>query len=125
MDIDKLMKQMDRINQLQSTIKKDIPLVEISKNIAIHSDDIRMKEDYYSYLSPHERCYQRENEKYKQLISSFSQAYLDICDFYVGPELPRETYLDSKKDVCELYFLFIFFAFAEPYINAYHQKYNM
>jgi hypothetical protein len=124
MNIDKLMQQMDRINQIQSTIK-NTSLVEISKNIAIQSDDIRMKEDYYAHLSPNERYYQRENDKYKKLISQFSQAYLEICDFYVGPEIPRETYLDSKKDVYELYFLFSFFAYAEPYINAYHQKYNM
>jgi hypothetical protein len=124
MNIDKLMQQMDRINQIQSTIKNP-SLVEISKNIAIQSDDIRMKEKYYSHLSPHERYYQRENDKYKKLISQFSQAYLEICDFYVGPEIPRGTYLDSKKDVLELYSLFIFFSFAEPYINAYHQKYNM
>jgi hypothetical protein len=122
MNIDRLMRKMEKI---QTTLGDDTRLVEISKNISNQSDDLRMKEDYYSYLSPHERCYQRENDKYKRLISQFSQAYLDICDFYVGPELPRETYLDSKQDICELYLLFIFFAFAEPYLNAYHEKYAM
>lgn len=122
MNIDRLMRKMEKI---QTTLGDDTRLVEISKKLSNQSDDLRMKEDYYSYLSSHERCYQRENDKYKRLISQFSQAYLDICDFYVGPELPRETYLDSKQDICELYLLFIFFAFAEPYLNAYHEKYNM
>ncbi len=120
MDIDELINKMDKI---KSYIDNDTGLLEISKKLSDKTDDINMKICYYSQLSPHERYYQIENDKYKKLISQFSQAYLDICDFYVGDELPRETYLDSKKDICELYLLFIFFAFAEPYINAYHDKY--
>ena len=46
-----------------------------------------------------------------------------MSDFYVGPELPREHYLQSKKDVQELYLLFGLYALAEPYLNAYHDKY--
>ena len=46
-----------------------------------------------------------------------------MSDFYVGPELPREHYLQSKKDVIELYTMFAFYALWEPYINAYYDKF--
>ena len=62
-------------------------------------------------------------EDYKKFIQQFSLQYLESSDFYVGPELPREHYLQSKKDVIELYIMFVFYAFAEPYINAYHNKF--
>ena len=64
-----------------------------------------------------------------------------MSDFYYGEELPYDiyckefkkknlrlfdlkgTYLDSKKDIIELYIMFAFYAFAEPYINAYYNKF--
>jgi len=79
--------------------------------------------NYKTHNLKHELYYQNENKKYKQLISQFSKAYLEISDFYVGEELPRQTYLDSKKDVIELIQLFIIGAIFEPYINAYYEKY--
>ena len=39
--------------------------------------------------------------------NQYSDAYLEICDFYVGPELPRETFFDSKDSLNELYFMFL------------------
>ena len=36
-----------------------------------------------------ERLYQIENDKYHDLIGKYSQTPPDICDFYVGPNLPR------------------------------------
>ena len=39
-----------------------------------------------------------------------------------NPEL--WSYLQSKKDVVELYMLFAFFALWEPYINAFHEKFG-
>ena len=71
----------------------------------------------------YELYYQKENKKYKELISQFSKEYLEMSDFYHGEELPRKTYLDSKEDVIELMQLFIVAAIFEPYINAYHDKY--
>ena len=76
------------------------------------------KNEYYSTLDPLEREYQKKNDEYKELISKFSYAYLEMSDFYVGPELPRDneyTYLDSKEEINTLYFLFImslFIAFS-------------
>jgi hypothetical protein len=124
MDINSL---FDKLNTIEDKLKND-NLDIICDNI-INNDNI---EEYdkidsinhkFSKLSTYEKIYQNENIKYKRLISNYSKSYLDICDFYVGPELPRETYLDSTTDIKELVSLFIFGAILEPYINAYHKKY--
>ena len=63
-----------------------------------------------------EEQYQRMNEEYKQLISQFSIQYLELCEWYVGPELPRpihQTFLDSKEDINSLYFLFMMSLFLK------------
>ena len=63
-----------------------------------------------------EEQYQRMNEEYKQLISQFSIQYLELCEWYVGPELPKpihQTFLDSKNDINSLYFLFMMSLFLK------------
>ena len=68
------------------------------------------KREYYSFLSEAEKEYQIKNEEYKKLISGFSHAYLELTEFYVGPELPRQetqTFFDSEDDINQMYFLFI------------------
>ena len=75
---------------------------EISEN--------NVKKEYYSLLSDKEKEYQIKNEEYKKLISNFSLNYLELCEWYKGPELPRQeidTFFDSKDDLNQLYFLFI------------------
>jgi hypothetical protein len=83
----------------------------------------QIKDEYYQTLSASEKIYQKKNDTYKELISQFSEAYLEISDFYVGDELPREHYLQSKGDIQELYLLFFIAGLAEPYLEAYHKKY--
>ena len=74
----------------------------------------------YSLYEGKEKEYQILNDKYKKLISNFSEAYLSMSDFYVGPELPREyvfkcdTYLDN---IPELYSLFIYYAVFEIFLK--------
>ena len=119
----------NKLNSIKNNISNDESLKKISENIKNnqYSDNetkYEAKREYYSHFPPHEKLYQQQNDDYKQLISQFSQAYLDLSDFYVGHELPREHYLQSKKDVAELYLMFAFYAFAEPYINAYHNKFG-
>lgn len=118
---------LNKIETIENKLKND-NLDIICDNI-INNDKI---DDYnkihsinhkFYKLSKYEKLYQQKNNEYKKLISNYSQAYLDICDFYVGPELPRETYLDSKKDIKGLFTLFILGAIFEPYVNAYHKKY--
>ena len=56
------------------------------------------------------KCHYKQNNAYKKLISEFSLPYLELCEWYIGPELPRSetpTFLDSKDDINQLYFLFI------------------
>ena len=125
MDIDEISRKLNNSSEI---LQNDNSFYEISKNIkdSEFGDDYlkkKAKDDYYSQFSESEKIYQIKNDEYKKLISGFSQAYLDICDFYVGPELPRKTYLDSKKDIKELFSLFILGALFEPYIDAYHKKY--
>ncbi len=117
----------NKLNLLKKEIKEDLSIKNISQNILSNNIDIETEIEietiYYSELPLHEKIYQQKNKEYKELISNFSQAYLELSDFYVGPELPREHYLQSKKDVRELYLLFAFYALAEPYIDAYYDKY--
>ena len=117
----------NKLNLLKKEIKEDLSIKNISQNILSNNVDIETEIEietiYYSELPLHEKIYQQKNKEYKELISNFSQAYLELSDFYVGPELPRDHYLQSKKDVIELYLLFAFYALAEPYIDAYYDKY--
>jgi len=110
MNIEELDKKLQKI-QNDLSIETD-KIMNLSKNISEQSfddpiDEIKAKDNYYSYLDPCEKLYQQQNDEYKKLISGYSEAYLEICDFYVGPDLPRATFLDSKDDITTLYFLFM------------------
>jgi len=128
MDIDSI---YERINKTKEYLDNDNTTNKLVASIKNHDlfknldneDIIQINREHFLNLPKYEKIYQQKNEEYKELISQFSQAYLELCDFYVGPELPRETYLDSKKDIVELFTLFILFSLWEPYINAYHEKF--
>ena len=47
-----------------------------------------------------DRLYQIENDKYHDLIWRYSDSYLEMSDFYVGPDLPRD---DFKKNLTDIY----------------------
>ena len=102
-DLDELNEKFNKINY-----DKDILNEELKESIH-HIADIdetnitrELKYDMYDGL---ERIYQIENDKYKDLISRYSQAYLEMSDFYVGEELPRE---DFKRNLLDIY-LFMFY----------------
>ncbi len=109
----------NKLNNIQSQLDKEKQnfnefLKQLSqKDFDNPEDEINIKNHYYNSLNNYEKLYQQKNDIYKKLISNYSQAYLDICDFYVGPELPRETFLDSKHDINSLYFLFIMSLFLK------------
>lgn len=108
MDLNKL---EDILSNATIELKNDNSIKNISENIKnnVFTDEKtreEAKQEYYSQLPQYEKLYQMKNDEYKELISNYSQAYLDICDFYVGPELPRETFFDSKESLNELYFMF-------------------
>ena len=129
MDLDKLDNMFDNIDKISKDedVRYKNILHKVNENIKysnIENDEIiDFKKEYYNTFSKHEEIYQKKNDEYKELISHFSKVYLEISDFYVGDNLPREHYLQSKQDIETLYFLFYFFAFAEPYLESYHKKY--
>jgi len=102
MDINKL---SEKLKEIDDSLKNDNIYETLVKNLKDYNPEI--KNTYYNSLNPSERDYQKKNDEYKQLVSQFSQAYLDLCEWYVGPELQRETFLDDKNSINSLYFLFI------------------
>ena len=128
MDLDSIRKRLEKTKKYldNDNINIDIITRIRNHNLFKNLDNKEINQinlEYYKNLPKHEQIYQKKNEEYKELISQFSQAYLELSDFYVGSELPRGTYLDSKKDIIELFCLFILFAIWEPYINAYYDKF--
>ena len=95
----------EKLNTIDNSLKNDKSYENLLKNLK--DCDPRVKNEYYNNLDPFERDYQKRNDEYKRLVSQFSQAYLDFCEWYVGPELPRETFLDDKDSINSLYFMFI------------------
>ena len=121
---------MDELTLKLSNISKEsnnegTKMKQIIQNIAIQDET----KESYEYLDEDEREYMKINDAYKQYISQYSKAYIEMCDHYYGPELPYdiycrefkngkngkngETYLDSPSDVKELYALFMFFTMFE------------
>jgi hypothetical protein len=112
MDLDKLEKSLNNIEEALNFTNKDYnKLLEKLSHV-----DPRAKEYYYDTLEPLDREYRIYNDRYKDLISQYSLAYLEMSEWYVGEYLPYNiflkeikgihTYLDSKEDVKELYKLF-------------------
>lgn len=103
------------------------------KNMIKHiyeNDDSEISIEYFlDTLSDNERSYYICNKKYIEFISNYSQAYLDLCEWYVGPYLPyevfmkynlknnSETYLDTKEDIILLYKYFMIASLFEKTMN--------
>ena len=102
MDVDKL---SQKLKEISDSLKNDKTCEKMIENLKDYDPEI--KNMYYDSLDPVERDYQKRNDEYKRLIQGFSQAYLELSEWYVGPELPRETFLDDKDSINSLYFLFI------------------
>lgn len=104
-DIDDLENRLNKISE--DLNKQEEKVNNIDKNI--HSNKIKSH-------------YDEMNEKYKKWISQYSKEYIEMSEWYYGEELPYDvyckefnivtsesTYLDSPKDVKDLYALFIFY----------------
>ena len=101
----------EKLNTIDDSLKNDKSYENLLKNLK--DRDPRVKNEYYDSLDSFERDYQKRNDEYKLLVSQFSQAYLDFCEWYVGPELPRETFLDDKDSIYLLYFMFMMSMFLK------------
>jgi len=113
--MDELNRRLERIQSELKESEKSLQGIsqKIKNNPMTDADDKELaRNDYYSYLSKYESEYQRSNDDYMELISGFSKEYIEMCPFYVGPELPRHTFLSSKEDVCQLYGLFTLLGLA-------------
>jgi hypothetical protein len=67
---------------------------------------------YDTYLDSYESLYEAKNDEYQASIRGLSEAYLSLCPFYVGPSLPKTTFLDSNIEITELYGLFLLMGVA-------------
>ena len=98
MNIKNLEKKLNDISIEKDELNEDL------KNIIHYFADLDTTNQTrilkYSMYDGFERLYQIENDKYHDLIGKYSQAYLDICDFYVGEDLPRD---DFKKNLMDIY----------------------
>jgi hypothetical protein len=94
-DLNKRLKSIsENAQELNEKFKKTV-------NHLADIDETNMtRELKYSMYTGLERLYQIENDKYHDLICKYSQSYLDICDFYVGENLPRD---DFKKNLIDIY----------------------
>tara|TARA_B100000035_G_C20621492_1_gene388342 strand:- start:146 stop:562 length:417 start_codon:yes stop_codon:yes gene_type:complete len=126
-DIDALSQKLE---SLDSKLKQENnSFKELVLNISEKDDTNVTKATLYSLLDEDKKHYFLINEEYKALISNFSQAYIEMSEWYCGPEIPFEvyqkiykkkyygTYLDSKEDVKELYKLFAFMFLFESYMT--------
>lgn len=110
-DIESMTKKINDIEKEKDKLNEE--LKETINKICDRDITQQTKEIKYSMYDGKEKDYQIHNDRYRELISGFSDAYLSMSDFYVGPELPKdfvipvETYLDN---IPELYSIFIFFA---------------
>ena len=115
MNLDELENKLNKISIDSKNLDNDFK--NLTKNISEKDDTKRSRQDYYNCLSDSEREYQQNNDIYKDWINSYSKEYIEMSEFYVGEELPREHYLQSKKDVIELYKLFLYYGMMEHYLN--------
>lgn len=117
-DFDSIENKLNKITKesqkLEKKFKKTVHSIS-EKDITQETNILK-----YSLYEGKEKEYQILNDKYKELISGFSEAYLSMSDFYVGSELPRDyvfnndTYLDN---IPELYSLFIYYAMFELFLK--------
>jgi len=113
----KLKNVSDDLQATEKTFKETI------ENISIQDETKESYDVLYSTMTDEEKEYHIINEKYKEYISRFSEAYIKMSEFYYGPELPYDvykkhfkkngSYLDSKKGIEELYGLCIFYMIVE------------
>lgn len=120
MNIDELENTLNKISFESKNLDNDFK--NLAKNISKKDDTNRARQDYYNCLSESERDYQKKNDIYKNWINRYSKSYIEMSEFYVGEELPREHYLQSKQDVIELYKLFMYYGMMEQYLNILFNK---
>ena len=104
-DLDELENKLNKIETKNEELNEE--LKQTIHHIADIDESNVTRELKYSMYEDAERLYQIENDKYKDLIGQFSLAYLELTEFYVGPELPRKDFNDNfKNNLIGIYMLF-------------------
>lgn len=134
MDLDALERRLNGVsNELKNEEKS---LKELVIRVAEKDETKQSYEVLYDTLSEDEKGYHKANEAYKRYISQYSKEYIELSEYYYGPELPYDvycrefnvkkivkegdTYLDTPQDMKDLYSLFIFFMFFDMYTRNVH-----
>ena len=112
----------DKLNNISNELKNEKNNIEKQVNKSLKNILFKKDED------ENEINYFKVNQAYKKYISQYSKAYIEMSEYYYGSELPyniyikefknneTKTYLDTPKDVIELYKLFIFYGLLEKMI---------
>ena len=104
-NLNELEKKLNKIEAKNKELNDE--LKETIDHVADIDETNVTRELKYSMYEGSEKLYQIENDKYKDLISQFSLEYLELTEFYVGPELPRKDFNDNfKNNLIGMYMLF-------------------
>jgi len=127
MDFDSLEKKLKGISK--DLREEEISLKQLVQDIAKKDETKQSYDILYSILTEDEKEYHNANEAYKKYISQYSQEYIEMSEYYYGPDLPYDiycrefkkgTYLDSPEDIKELYALFMFYFLLDMYTRTGH-----
>jgi hypothetical protein len=130
MKINELLKKLNHIDKLSENSEKQF-------NNTVNSfinKDTEFNESIYNSLNENKKDYYIKCKQYKSFISQYSKAYREMADWYYGEELTykdycilfnktnennplHNTYLNSKKDIIELYKLFLFYGMIEYFFK--------
>jgi|TARA_Y100000996_G_scaffold409779_1_gene391013 hypothetical protein len=122
--IERILNKIEKDKKTTDDTFKNILLNVVKKDESKLSYEILMGE-----LSEDEKDYFIKNEAYKNYISQYSKEYIEMSDWYYGPELPykiylkefrkdKQTYLDDKESIKELYSLFMFYGLLQYYLPS-------
>ena len=113
-DINSLNKKLNDISKKKDELNKEF------KKTINHFADIDesnvIRELKYSMYDGLERLYEIENDKYHDLIGRYSDSYLEMSDFYVGKNLPKD---DFKKKLSDIYIFMYYVLENMNYMNEY------
>ena len=113
----------NKLNNISNELKNENNNIEKSVNKSLKKILFKKDENEINYF--------KVNEAYKKYISQYSIAYIEMSEYYYGPELPYDvycrefkknggTYLDTPQDVKDLYALFLFYMFFDMYTRTGH-----
>ena len=126
MDLDAMERKLTNVRK--NLNDEEVKLTNLTQKIYLN-DITNVSID--SLEDDNQKHYLLMKKKYLNLINQFSISYLEMSDWYIGEDLSYQeyckifdqniyensTYLDSKKDVQELYSLFLFYSMFSLHLN--------